>query len=61
MTYIQPHYRYGALCFIEEKHEKDKPNTKFKIFERNYNQTWKKAMRTPNKTYRKDLEQILGS
>ena len=60
MTYVQPHFRYGALSFIERRSEKLRANTKFKRFESKYNKTWKTAMKIPSKTAKEDLNKILG-
>ena len=60
MTYVQPHFRYGALSFIERKREKIQVNTKFKRFESKYNKTWKTAMKIPSKTAKDDISKILG-
>ena len=32
LTYVQPHFRYGALIFQENKEEMQKVNSKFNTF-----------------------------
>ena len=61
MTYVQPHFRYGALSYIEPNSDKETANTKFKKFQSKYNKTWKIVMKIPNKTRTGDMDKLLGT
>ena len=61
MTYVQPHFRYGALSFIESEEDKKKQSSKFKKFQSKYYKSWKTVMKIPNKAYIEDLDKILGT
>ena len=59
-AYVQPHFRYGALLYNEDKQEMIKTHSRYNRFRRMYNKTLKDCLGLPIYVPHAKIDKLLG-